>query len=233
MTVDPKKFPSHYVIRAWCYGETSYLLDYGTVLSLDDIPRIAATKFGEHKQWGIARVVVDAGWEGRRIEDFCRKNNYVPIKGERSLPQGMLVDWGETNELKIPQIRVNTVALKDALNSKIEAANGSLGSWYLPQETPTWRLGKYLHQLTSEAPIRQKNAKGFEQRWYEPLHDQNHLLDCEVYQLAASIIFKIKSMNQPAPFVPDAPPRQVAVSVERSEKKTHFDRLQKYKYSPF
>jgi phage terminase large subunit GpA-like protein len=197
ITADVGKRELWYVVRAWCaQTETSYLLKYGQIPNFDGRPNwqgltdISRSIFqcptGDIR---ITHGFIDSGWgeSTEAVYRFCRDNGWIPLKGQDSTRQEQPLKWGTVNGLSL--MHIQTDGFKDSLQYKLTLPSGSLGSWNLHQRTER----VYADHLTAEVSIQKANSYGVPKRYWKRVRGANHLLDCEVYQLAAAMALNIRT----------------------------------------
>ena len=129
-------------------------------------------------------VLVDSGYGVRTSEVYqiCLAHNFLPSKGasrKMSMPwtqQQINIFEGtrrQRNGESIQLLVFDTAQIKGVLFDMIEGS-----SWHLPRDIST----DYIQQMTSEEMIADK--------WVlKRGHKDNHLLDCEVLQVLAAMVF--------------------------------------------
>lgn len=198
ITADVGKRELWYVIRAWCaQTETSYLLKYGQIPNFEgrynweELIRVSGFVFS--CPTGDIRVThgfIDSGYgeSTDAVYRFCRQNaGWIPLKGQDSTRQEQPIKWGNGDGIKL--MHIQTDGFKDSLQYKLTLPSGSPGSWNLHESTD--RI--YAEHLTSEDVFQKPNQFGYTRRVWKKIRQANHLLDCEVYQLAAAMALGVRN----------------------------------------
>lgn len=207
MSVDVQQSELYWVIRAWCLGATSYLVDYGSAISFDDISRMARRVFpakDSEETFSVARGIIDSGYAAKResgVYQFCLESSglFWPSKG-RTISQGLMqpvktgpiLFKGQT----VPLIQYNDPMFKSELYvQKVQERAGA--GFYAPRNVGRdWKL-----QMTGERLAEKRNERGYmEMVWDET--GPNHLGDCEKKQLVMAHM--IADLLLPPPEEPEA-----------------------------
>jgi phage terminase large subunit GpA-like protein len=180
MSIDVQKFGFWWIVRQWCAGGDSGLVDYGFVHSWEDLDAVA-------NSYDVPHVLIDSGYGERTTEVYeaCIRWKFIPCKGGS---QRMLQDWMQTTvniyEGTRKQTNSNCVTLimHDTVNLKLKLQDRIRGigpfAWYVYQG-----IGKeYASDVTSEEYV---NGEWRLKRG----HRDNHLWDCEVMQLLAATMY--------------------------------------------
>lgn len=184
ITADVQRDSIWYVVRAWGEFERSALLRYGQVVGFDALAEIGKYKYrGIDKHdymatWGY----IDSGDQTDAVYDFCKDNNWIPVKGfdQNQRKSAKPYQWTkQPNGLNL--LSINGAYYKDSLQTRLTISNDSVSAWWLHSETGF----DYAEQLCGEAKIQSTDTSGREvYKW--KVMGANELLDCEVYQLAAA-----------------------------------------------
>jgi phage terminase large subunit GpA-like protein len=179
MTVDVQKDHFWYVVREWCVGGKSCLVEWGMCGSWDQLDDIAT----RHK---AEAVVVDSGYGERTTEtyDECIRRRLNPAKGD---------DRGSSPELPWRKSQINPY---EGTRRAHDGASISLLLWHtdtfklmllarMRGDVPGWYVYRgierdYKLQVTAE----ERTPKG----WIKRRRD-NHLLDCEAMQMLAAAAY--------------------------------------------
>jgi phage terminase large subunit GpA-like protein len=203
MTTDIQKDYLWYTVRAHTEAR-SYLIEYGTLPNIEYqdsiIEKVYKNPSGQ--EYSIQVVLDDSGYLAPDVYEYAgtRKPNVIPIKGQDT--QSTLIKWqniqyypGTNRPLKneVPLCNIHVTHFKERLLNHF--AKGicedggfdiNLADWFLHAETGN----DYARQLTGEIVIEKvKDRNGETERVWKKVRD-NHLFDCEVYQLAARYMFK-------------------------------------------
>lgn len=207
--IDNQKYDFWYTVRAFAADYTSWLIDYGQLLSYEDVETLLFDTFytqtGTHKQMRIVRAGLDTGggegryenvtmteeayaWlrrnqMGRGCRVFGMKGSSLPFPGGELVKVGKPLDKTPAGK-PIPEglqiISVDTFKLKTMFHLRLKAAiDGDT------ENRPAYlhkdvRL-EYAKQILSEKL--QVDEKGKEE-WVKIGSRANHLLDCEANCIA-------------------------------------------------
>ncbi|WP_166820508.1 terminase gpA endonuclease subunit [Thalassoroseus pseudoceratinae] len=226
LTADVQQDSLWYVVRAWLPGETSYLLDYGQVPNTDALLNVVGSVFdgpnGEPIR--ITHALIDSGFDTKEVYNFCRSNRFIPVKGRSGTQQTTPVKWYPIKGEHLNLMMISVDVFKQALQDKLGKPLGSPGAWHLPEDV----CGIYASQLTSEVLAKKKDSKGFDVYYWEKVREDNHLLDCEVYQLALAYDLRLRQQRPTAPneVKPKPKPQESSSSVNpfvRRDGRSFFD----------
>lgn len=192
MTVDVQKLGFWYVVREWCVGGASCLIEWGYVGTWDEVDKIAS----KHK---AEAVMVDAGYGERTTEvyDECLRRRMVPAKGDdRSTSVDMPWRQSTVNPFEGTRRAVEGESLKLALWHTdtfklmlLSRIRGDVRGWLVYRGIER----DYCMQITAE----ERGAKGWTKR-----RRDNHMIDCEGMQLVAALAYGYLSQFD----VPNVPP---------------------------
>ncbi len=198
LTADVSKSRIWFVIRAWCERETSFLLHYG---SLPDLEALLSLSRNVYKSVaGDIRVThgfIDSGWDTDRIYKFGKDNQFFPWKAENKIDQP--IKWSSVEGNRLFLFRPDH--FKDALQNKWKIPPNESGSFNLHSTTGR----DYAAHLTAEISIEKTNKIGVPIRVWKRIRFENHLLDCEVAQLAAASALNIRFATTPVANISAAP----------------------------
>ena len=185
-------------IRAWANGEASELLWEGYIPATTDEFRIQELQ--EEYDVKSNHVFVDIGFEWSITAALCAKNGWWGIRGGMNTQsyQHDVKGGGKVERLysKVRHttgddgsicryIEIATNPIKDIL---WRLMNGSGLNWTIPPDVSK----AYRNHMKSET--RKTGPRGKEKKiieYWECTNRQNHLWDCEVYSVAAALIFGI------------------------------------------
>lgn len=201
MGVDVQQNGFYYVIKAYTTAANVHLIDWGFVLTWDELNYIIfeRTIRGRH----VWRLLIDSGGTKAADRQISRTEE-VYLWLRENLTRGVQLFAGKgssrtmATKLRVGKpiektpsgkslgkgvriVQVNTEAIKDALSWQINAtANGDIdnGLFLIPTDVDE----AYIKQLTAEE--KRINKRG-EAEWV-PIRKDNHYLDCEVYAHAAA-----------------------------------------------
>ena len=128
-----------FVVRAWCGGETSFLIDSGNIQDLEAVIDVSQRVYdGPENRISITHCFIDTGYNpGNTVYQFCRQHQgFIPLKGFDNLKQP--IKWGKTNEGE-PLFEINVNNFKDHLQNKLQQtvnkewddAKPTRGGWYV------------------------------------------------------------------------------------------------------
>ncbi len=207
--IDVQANRAYWLVRAWGYGEKSWLVAYGTVYD-DDAERVA--EIGGTPQTCFDKLPVRSAFpvenssdvmpvtlwcvDGRHRTDeaylFGRANRDIAriIMGSPTSLQGALyvattVDRdrkrGSAIRGRFEVYRLDTVAYKDRIN-RLRSVLPQV--WFISASASA----EYWEHVTSEQKVIERNSRGRPTPMYtlRPGHERNDLWDCEVYATAAA-----------------------------------------------
>lgn len=221
ITADVQKHCCWYAVRAWGRYETSWLLDYGMVPGLDGLEAIRRDSVfdgldGEEVR--ITNAFIDSGAFTDDVYRFCKQNRWMPVKGFDSQQQTQPLAITKLPQFGLMLLRVNVDFYKEALQVRIATSNDQPGAWLLHEEVDE----TYTKHLTAEELVEDKKPKksGEIKTYWKQIRPDNHLGDCEVYQLAAAQHLRVRHMAEPPPEVaaprePENPKRPFVRTPER------------------
>ncbi|MEM7166022.1 MAG: terminase gpA endonuclease subunit [Planctomycetota bacterium] len=210
--IDVQKVELYFAIRAWGYNGKSWLIKSGAMTSWRDLENLLRAPF-RTKSGREVRLYRSAliDWQGGRtdeVADFCRRNPEIirPCRGKGRIENQAFkvvrpTRSGANTKIAlsgIPElIEVNTDYFKTRLMRLI--AEEGRNEWFVHKDVPEM----YANQVTSEQKVYKRTLRGATQVVWEPKAGQphNHLLDCEVYAMAAaeSMGLPIKLAGAPPP----------------------------------
>ena len=210
--IDMQLLNFYYVVRAWDKDLTSWLIQYGTLSTWDDVENLVFnTRFpvqDSSETKGIFRAALDTGGGVNADDDWTRTEEAYEwlrdnsrgvifgIKGASKTQfqkvQVKLMDKMPRSNKPIPgglELRLlDTHQLKDLLHYRIarKEADPETGR---PAEKQRFYLHsetdlKYAKQFLAEEKRRDKKTKKI--TWKQIGGRDNHLLDCEVYAAACA-----------------------------------------------
>jgi len=172
VTADVQKTNLWVLSRLWFSTGDSYLMDYRSVPTFDDLVDYIDTVKPSY-------VGVDSNYQDRRVEtlDYCYKHRMMPMIGAVAKMKNLL-DVTEIDpysgtryagKKKVNQIMFNSSGFKDILFELI--SDTRFNGWFIYQNPSN----QYVNQLNSERKI--------DSKWVA-IKSDNHSLDCEVMSLA-------------------------------------------------
>lgn len=218
--VDVQENCLYWTIRAWGDYLTSQNIAHGQAMDFEEIDRVMNLEYRSEE--GIPLVVqlclIDSGYQADSTYDFCVTHSdwALPVKG---------ASREQTSHYKLSKVnRVNSRAdgmtlvlvdggkYKDMIAGRMQKPNGR-GSWMVYSGCDE----EYAAQVTAEHKINVKRNGVSRQEWQlKHNHGDNHLLDCEVYALAAADILGVRTLHLEADQVEarDMKPKQEEMSPE-------------------
>lgn len=209
-TADTQRDGYYYVTRAWGANERSRQIDRGRVPDLAALERATigrppyAVDGWPDERMPVARVYIDAGGGGEADSDrsltdevyrWCkarpgraqplrgwggsarptspvelRKVEHKP-RGEARAPYDVLLAWVDTHYWKDV---LTTLAKECGAEERWELCSGLDGD------------AEYALHMTAERKVAVREGGSVTQKWKPISGRPNHMLDCEVYQLAAA-----------------------------------------------
>jgi phage terminase large subunit GpA-like protein len=192
MAVDVQKESYWWTHRLWMDDESSFLLDWGSAISEDDLTRLVCRRYdfcdGE-PPLEVDTGIIDSGYRAKHeggIYNFCKNSGgkFNPSKGKAS-GQGLYAPVAEGiiatgyGEDRINLIQYRDDMLKDWLYEQTIKRRVGPG-WYLPRNIDS----NYRAQLQDERMVETRNDKTGEERVEYVSGGNNHLADCEKMQFA-------------------------------------------------
>jgi phage terminase large subunit GpA-like protein len=190
-----------YVVRAFAKeGARSRLIDFGRVGGDKELLEVA-----EANNVHPDNCMVDSGFDTTSVYKFCQKYGWKPMKGSgnqgfkhRNKKTGRLstqlwtwtkaeVGIGTREHGLHKAIRLflwSNDGLKDMFAELIQ---GFVGDWTIPRSVEK----EYIRQITAEKRIQTTDIKGRSKYEWIPVRKDNHLLDCELMIIVASLANKI------------------------------------------
>jgi phage terminase large subunit GpA-like protein len=190
-----------YVIRAFSEnGAESRLIQYGKADSEEELLSIA-------KQYNVPveNCMMDSGYDTQSVYKFCQTSGWKPMKGtgvqsyrHRNQKTGKIatqlwtwtkadVGIGTKEQGLFKQIRLFLWANDGTKDTLAELMQGMIGNWTLPKDISQ----EYYRQVTAEKRMVTTDIKGRSKYEWIPIRKDNHLFDCELMILVASIACKL------------------------------------------
>jgi phage terminase large subunit GpA-like protein len=194
-----------YVIRAWGAHGESWLVRCGRVESFEPaLVRVlfeACYKAGDDPI-GISGTMIDMGYRTDEVLDFCRKYTCQAVKGAAAPSRTYTVSYPQhAKGGTYPLVTIDTSYYKAKLHRLIRQRDGDPGAWHIPGVVDANGISvggvdeEYYQHLISEQRVKEQEKKTGRPifPWRRiPAGAPNHLLDCEVYALAASEILEVE-----------------------------------------
>lgn len=214
--VDVQKSSLVYVLRAFGYAATSWLVEAGQIAGRTDEKevwdKLEQLLMRSHGGLRVEQAYIDAGFRPDKpdggtehsVYAFCRNwRGYLwPTKGRDTMTGPLSVSKidvkpdGKRVPYSLNLVHVNTDFFKSLVHSRIRKDHGAPGSLYLPEDITE----DYCRQLVSEARIIGANGKP---KWVRRSR-ANHFFDCEV--LAAVAAYRLKLHEIPEGVLRSRPP---------------------------
>lgn len=192
-----------YVVRAFAKeGAKSRLIDYGMAESDEELLKAA-----EDNNVIPDNCMVDSGFDTMSVYKFCQVYGWKPMKGSgtggfrhRNKKTGRMstqlwtwtkaeVGIGTREHGLYKSIRLflwSNDGLKDMFAELIQ---GMIGEWTIAKDSSN----EYVRQVTAEKRVQITDIKGRTKYEWVPVRKDNHLLDCELMILVASLANKLIS----------------------------------------
>ena len=218
LTVDVQINRLVYVIRGWGGRATSWLIDWGTLYGetvetpvWDDLADLLQTPIGGVP---IRMALIDSGFRpGKRVElplnrcyEFCRrfprlvratKGSSVPMRVPLIMSKIEVTPKGKTAKYGLDLLRLDTDHWKSWVHERVRWPSDQAGAWHLPHDV----TDDFCAQIVSEARIRRPSGRV---QWVQRAKE-NHFLDCEAMQAAASHLLNAQRIREAARRAPPRP----------------------------
>lgn len=192
-----------YVVRAFAKeGAKSRLIDYGRVENELDLLNAA-----EENNVHADNCMIDSGYDTASVYKFCQRHGWKPMKGSgnqgfkhRNKKTGrmstQLWTWTKaevgigTKEHGLHKaIRLFLWSNDGCKDMLAELLQGMIGDWTIAQDT----CNEYTRQVTAEKRVQITDIKNRTKYEWLPVRKDNHMLDCELMILVASLANKLIS----------------------------------------
>ena len=219
-TVDVQPDCLYYTVRAWGLFEESWLLAYGV---LPDFSALGAMLGRDYSGRMLRLLLIDSKFRTAEVYTFCRDHpGCLPYRGERRNPQP--VRWSSIDRLpdgtqlraSLKLVLVDGHYFKGMLFHRLGIAEGEPGYWHLHAEAGE----DYARQIVSEVLVQEVDAKGRASEYWKQTRRDNHYLDCEVEQLAASHILGVRYVTEKEMERAAGPPAPPAPKAKQGEPKS-------------
>lgn len=199
-----------YVMRAYS-GSASWLVKSGRLEGWEEF-----YKYLFQWEWKTAtgRIVpvqfglVDSGYRTNEVYQFCLRTGCIAVKGYQSAKSHQKVSQIAVGSDSVNLLTIDTTYYKDKLHRLIKEAD----AWHIPMDMPP----EYFDHMTAEQKVQEVDKSTGRVRfvWRTiPEGIANHLLDCEVYQLAGVDLYQLAAVEGqavPAAAKPPEPQRIIA-----------------------
>jgi len=197
MYVDVQHNGCWYVVVAFGPFESLWLLEYGSVMGLDDLVGVYTTSYhtpeGHVVSPSIAALDSSDGTMKGPVYDTCRRNRWWAFKNR---DHGADVQIGKSGEAGVLLYHVNTTSLKDYASWKLTVTAGSPGAIYLPNQVGS----DLVRHWTCEKRLEGWTEDGIKVEWKQS-HPDNHLWDALVGTLAIARLKRYRQRGGPLPTV--------------------------------
>ena len=195
-----------YVIRAFAReGAKSRLIGYGKAFSETELLDIARTN-GIHPK----RCMIDCGWNTASVLRFCQRHDWKPFRGDgakhytlkRKMGRQVKQLWTETwadasmgtrSQGKKKRIKRYVWSNPSVKNLMSELMSGALGEWTIAKNTSH----EYVQQVTAEIREESTSASGEISYKWRQIRRDNHMRDCELMLIVASLAASLGYDNVP------------------------------------
>jgi phage terminase large subunit GpA-like protein len=193
-----------YVIRAWGAHGESWLVREGRVEGWEALNKVL---FQAHYMAGadpvpVKCVLIDMGYRTDEVFSFARRTGCQPVKGAANPSRCFTVTKHQHADGSVsPLVLIDTGYYKAKLHRLIRIRDEDPGAWHLPGVVGADGLTtdgvdeEYYAHIVSEQRVREQEKKTGRVHfpWKRiPAGAANHLLDCEVYALAAAEILDVE-----------------------------------------
>jgi len=198
LTVDVQQNCMWYLLRAWCENNRSYYVTHGLFTDqgdeqgdftqlrnyINNLKENGKECKSDGKAYRLTHCYIDSGYRTDTVFEFCRRNLCQPVKGFGNR-QNANPFYFQQSSYGIPKITFDSDYFKTMLQLKYFTQDHEAGAWFLPANIH----GNYFQQLTAETLINRVDTLNRVTSHWKEIRRENHLLDCEVIQLLASMTF--------------------------------------------
>ena len=185
-------------VRAWSAGKGSELLWEGYIPATKEEIRIQEiqAKFGVESR----HVFVDISFEWEITAELCAQNEWWGIRGNGQVKSySHPIEGGGTEEKSYSQIKYTTgdkgsrcryieIATNPIKDVLWRLMNGGGLNWTIPPDVSK----VYRNHMRAEVRVEGPHGKSkTTQSYWEQKSRQNHLWDCEVYNVSAALMFGV------------------------------------------
>jgi phage terminase large subunit GpA-like protein len=203
--VDVQQDHFYFVIRAWGYGEESWLIRQGRLESWEQITGVLFnTKYYrvDRKSYLSVRLACfDSPYRTDEVYDYCRRRpESRATKGQQHQKAPWYGSKIDSHPLKGGKIAqgltlwlLDTSYFKDKIHRLVNIQRGEIGCWHLHKEVTQDYKEQFCAEVKSvHVDKRTRRSMEF---WHKRTSGiQNHYLDCEVGATAAADMMGIKFM---------------------------------------
>lgn len=192
-----------YVIRAWGVRGESWLIRCGRVENWEALRWVLYESHylaaGTQDLVPMSQVLIDAGYRADEVFGFCRWTGSQAVRGESRATRGCTVTRHQHADGTVsPLVLIDVDYYKAKLHRLIRTRDGDPGAWHLPDDVSE----EYYRHLVAEQRVRHTDKKSGRTRFLWKVLSSgaaNHLLDCEVYALAAAELLQVEYRFQHTP----------------------------------
>jgi phage terminase large subunit GpA-like protein len=209
MTVDVQKNRIMWLVRGWGARGTSWLVDYGELWGetfeagvWDDLADLIKQPWDG---MDLNLVLVDSGFRPgkkdempiNRVYDFCRrfsslvkptKGSSTPMRTPISKAKAEVTRKASAARYGLEVVRLDTDRWKSFVHEKVKWPDDSPGAWHLFADVSD----DYCRQIVSESRVIHESGRV---EWVRR-NKENHFLDCEAMQGAASYMLNMQRMKE-------------------------------------
>ncbi len=197
--VDVQENSLYWTIRAWGDFLTSQNIAHGQALSFEEVDRMMNLEYMTEK--GTPMIVnlclVDSGDQTDMVYDFCASHSdyCLPSKGsshaQLSHYKLSRINKEGSRAYGMTLVLIDTEKYKDMIAGRMKRENGR-GSWMVYADCDY----EYAVQVTAEHKVNVKRNGVTRQVWQKKhSHGDNHLLDAEVYAMAAADVLGVRTLH--------------------------------------
>jgi phage terminase large subunit GpA-like protein len=215
LTADVHDDHIRYRVRCWAPDLTTWGIEEGELPpQMEALDALLARQYdgGTRGQLPIAYGLIDARWRTDEVYQFClrHQDRMWPVMGYDGLSGGALYKFtrvhvssdpsrGQFLEGALIRVDIDDHRWKDILFQRLSVTRGAPGYWYVEDDISN----DYCWQMGGEAKVERSKAKTGKPEFVWILRHANHALDVEKYQIVATSVFQLTSMQPVA-----APPQQ-------------------------
>lgn len=200
-----------YVIRAWGAHGESWLVREGRLEGWEALNNVLfrAQYMAGADPVPMKCVLIDMGYRTDEVFAFARQTGCQPVKGAASPSRSFTVSKHQhADGTMTPLVLIDTGYYKAKLHRLIRIRDEDPGSWHLPGVVAENGItiggvdDEYYAHIVSEQRVREQEKKTgrVHYPWKRiPPGAANHLLDCEVYALAAAEILDVEHVYTAQP----------------------------------
>lgn len=197
-TVDVQKNRLVYVVRGWMLGMSSRLIEFGELWGDTDKPEV----------WEELDSLMDRQWHGKPL-DMCGVDAgyrtdevYAWVRKHRARARALMGFQKLSKPFRMAKVEVdkkgrtrkrgdkrwdfNATSAKAWVHSRVRWERGTVGDWLLPADITE----DYCKQIIAEEFDDEKGV-------FNPIHRDNHFLDCEGMNYMVARMMNLDRKEQP------------------------------------